>query len=107
LFGLIASIVAERRRELGIRLALGCTSARTIREVVASGLGLSCIGLLAGSVLALAAARALRSLIFGVQPADPVSFAIAAAILLGASAIATLIPALRIARIDPAESLRE
>jgi predicted permease len=107
LFGLIASVVSERRRELGIRLALGCTSGRTIRSVVASGLGLSLIGLVAGSGLALAAARALRSLIFGIQPADPASFAAACAVLLGAAAIATIIPALRIARIDPAESLRE
>ena len=107
LFGLIASVVSERRRELAIRLALGCSAGRTIRSVAGSGLGLACIGLLAGAVLALVVARALRSLIFGIQPADPASFAMACAVLLAAAAAATIIPALRIARIAPAESLRE
>jgi ABC-type antimicrobial peptide transport system permease subunit len=107
IFGLIASLVAERRRELGIRLALGCTAGQAIRHVVASGLGLALLGLFAGTGVALAAARALRSLLFGIQPADPGSFAVAYIVLLAAASVATIVPAIRIARIDPAESLRE
>lgn len=104
--GLIASSVSERTRELGIRLALGATARQVLAAVVMPGVILAAIGVAIGGVAALAAVRLLRSFLWGVQPTDPVTFAIVIAGLLGVALMASLIPALRVLRLDPARTLR-
>ena len=78
IYGLIANSVAERTRELGIRLALGATVAQAMRAVALPGVALALAGVAAGSVLAGFASRLLRHLVWGVEPGDPLTFAAAA-----------------------------
>jgi ABC-type antimicrobial peptide transport system permease subunit len=104
--GLIANSVGERTREFGIRLALGATSGQVMREVVKSGLVLAAIGVAIGTAAALATARLLQSFLWGVTPADPLTFATVIATLLAVAAAASIVPALTVLRLDPAVSLR-
>jgi predicted permease len=108
-YGLIAHSVAERRRELGVRLALGATTGRTVRRMAWSGIGLAAMGAGAGLVLAWPVAEALeaRGLLWGVDSHDPASFIGGVAFLLVVAAIASVVPALTILRLDPAQALRE
>jgi len=103
---LIASAVAERRRELGIRMALGATVAQAMRTVALPGVLLVAAGVLAGSLLAQLTGQALRGMIWGVKPTDPLTFLGVAAIFLLVAAGASFLPALRVARLDPAMTLR-
>jgi ABC-type antimicrobial peptide transport system permease subunit len=107
IYGLIANSVAERTRELGIRLALGATVPQAIRSVALPGLTLALAGVAIGSVLAGFASRLLRHLIWGVHPGDPSTFAAAGIGLLGVAAAASFLPALRVARLNPADTLRQ
>jgi len=108
-YGLIAHSVAERRRELGVRLALGATTGRTVRSVAWSGIGLAAIGAGAGLLLSWPVASALkaRGMLWGVDSHDPATFIGGVVFLLVVAAIASLIPALTILRLDPAQALRE
>jgi predicted permease len=105
--GLIATNVSERRREIGIRMALGATRANAIITASVPGIGLSAAGLTAGALAAPLAATVLRRFIWGVAPADPATLATVLAILLVTSVIASVVPALRIARIQVASILRQ
>ena len=107
IYGLVANSVAERTRELGIRMALGASVAQAIRAVCAYGLSLTLAGLLVGCVLAVAAARVLRTLLWGVTATDTLTFAGACGALFLVAALASFLPGLRVARIDPAQSLRD
>ena len=107
IFGLITQTVAERTREFGIRLALGASVGRTISDAARAGILLSVAGIAIGFVLARSAGRLLRALIYHVEPTDTVTFAIVAITLLCVAALASLLPSLRIARLDPATTLRE
>jgi predicted permease len=111
LHGLIAQNVADRTREFGIRLALGATAGGTVRSVAGSGLALAGIGAIGGggvSVLAVRFAQSLNATIFwSVGAHDPLTYAAVAACLLIVAAVASLVPALRILRLDPARALRE
>jgi len=104
--GLIASSVNERTRELGIRLALGATNRQVLRDVVIPGVSLTAIGVVAGGVASLAAVRLLRSYLWGVRPNDPTTFVSVGAILLVVAVLASVIPAWRVLRLDPALTLR-
>jgi predicted permease len=104
--GLIASSVNERTRELGIRLALGATARQAIAAVVVPGLVLTMIGVALGTAGAFAAARLLASFIWGITPSDPATFAGVIVTLMVIALIASLIPALRVLRLDPAQTLR-
>ena len=104
--GLIASSVSERTRELGIRLALGAPRARVMRDVLAPGVTLAIVGVAGGSAGAFAAARLLRSFLWGVRPADPLTFVAAVSTLIVVAFVASIIPALRVLRLDPALTLR-
>jgi len=104
--GLIASSVSERTRELGIRLALGATSRQVLQGVIRPGLALALTGVVVGTAGALGAVRLLRSFLWGVRPTDPLTFAVVMASLLLVAFVATVIPALRILRLDPALTLR-
>jgi predicted permease len=104
--GVIAHSVAERRREFGIRLALGATAAATIRRVALGGIGLAAAGAAIGGVLSLGAVRLVQSFLWGVGQHDPATYIGVALLLLGIATTASVIPALRILRLDPAETLR-
>jgi predicted permease len=104
--GLIASSVAERTRELGIRLALGASSRRVLQDVVVPGVTLAAAGVAIGALGALASVRLLQSFLWGVQPSDPMTFAVVIGGLLVVAFFASLIPALRVLRLDPALTLR-
>ncbi|MEX2272779.1 MAG: ADOP family duplicated permease [Vicinamibacterales bacterium] len=105
-FGVFAYAVEDRRREIGIRMALGARVADVVRVVVRTSQLSIALGLAFGLVVSLIAAPLLRSFLYGLSPFDPVAYAQIAAILFAAGAVATWIPARRAARIDPARTLR-
>ena len=106
LSGLISQAVNERTHELGIRLALGANAGQAILTMVRPGLLLALAGVAAGYGLSRIAAGMLEHLLWGVQPADLATFLGTSALLLVVAALASLTPALRILRIDPAQTLR-
>ncbi|HKO17014.1 MAG TPA: FtsX-like permease family protein, partial [Gemmatimonadaceae bacterium] len=107
LYGLVALAVTTRRREIGIRIALGAEPRRVVWEVVARVAWLLAGGAAVGLLLTLAAQRELRTLVFGVAALDPATLAVAVLVLGIAASIATILPALRAARIDPASAMRD
>jgi hypothetical protein len=106
IYGSISQSITQRTHELGVRMALGASARQTIASVMKPGILLALLGAGAGFLLSLAAVRFLEHLLWGVRPADPIAFAAAAAILLLTAALASLAPALRILRLDPAQTLR-
>ena len=106
LYGALSVTVAQRRMEIGIRLALGARAEAIRRMVFLNGLRPVIAGVAVGAVAALVALRGMAGLLFEVRPADPVAFAVALGVLLAAGAAACLVPAWRASRIDPARSLR-
>lgn len=105
-YGVIAYAVVQRRREIGVRMAVGATRRSVMALILRSGLRVALPGIVLGGVLAFAASRVLQSLLFGVSPTDPVTFAGVGATLLVAVVAASAVPALRAARQDPMASLR-
>jgi ABC-type antimicrobial peptide transport system permease subunit len=106
LHGLIAHAVTERTREFGIRLALGATPAGTVRAVAMSGIALSAIGAALGLLLALQASSLVSSVLYGVAERDPLTYLGSALLLFVIATVASILPALRILRLDPAQTLR-
>ncbi|MCU1234627.1 MAG: hypothetical protein JWP63_2594 [Candidatus Solibacter sp.] len=106
LYGLISHSITQRRHELGIRMALGATAQQTIVGVMRPGLLLAAAGAGIGLALSFVLVRFLKSMLWGVRATDPTTFAAMAAMLLLVAALASLAPALRILRMDPAETLR-
>jgi len=106
LFGVMATMVRRRTRELGIRMALGATAGDVRRMVMHRGLAIATAGTLAGLLGSLAANRLLVAMLYEVSPTDGVTLAAVAALLLGVATIATFIPARSSTRIDPAIALR-
>jgi predicted permease len=104
--GLIASSVSERQRELGIRLALGASGSRVMRDVVMPGVMLAGIGVAIGAAAAFAAVRLLQSFLWGVTATDPLTFVAVVVTLLAVAFFASVMPALRVLRLDPAFTLR-
>jgi putative ABC transport system permease protein len=107
LYGVLAFIVAQRRREIGLRMALGATAQDVIRAVVGEGLRLAVLGVGAGLVLALASTRLISSLLFGTSPTDVATFAGVSVLLVVVAVAASLVPALRASRVAPLAALRE
>jgi putative ABC transport system permease protein len=105
-YGVIEGRVAERTREIGLRSALGATPGKLWALVVSQGLALTAAGLVIGSVAAAGATQSVASLLFGVQPFDPITYLGVAALLLAVAVIACCAPAVRATRIDPAIALR-
>jgi len=106
LYALISYLVSERTQELGLRMALGATPGALIALVVRYGMTLAAFGLAIGIPVALASTRLLQSLLYGVSPADPLSFAVVSLAVIVLSAIACASPALRIVRLDPLSLLK-
>jgi ABC-type antimicrobial peptide transport system permease subunit len=106
LHGLIATSVAERAREIGIRLALGSTIGSALRSLAFSGIVLAGIGTVLGLAGAALFTPIVRPFVWGVGVNDPVTFAMVAGVLFTVAAAASLLPALRILRLDPATTLR-
>lgn len=105
-YGVLAHAVAQRTREIGVRMALGAKPVDVTRMVLGRGLSLSAIGLLAGGALAAALGGLLRSLLFGVALMAPGIYAGAAASLVLVAMAACIIPACRASRVDPVVALR-
>jgi ABC-type antimicrobial peptide transport system permease subunit len=106
LYGLIAYSVSQRQAEFGVRMALGAGPGRLVRSVVGNGLRLAGIGIALGLIVAVAAARVLASLLFGVGAADPVTLGGASLVFLLTAGLAALVPARRASRTDPLRALR-
>ncbi len=105
-YGVLAYLVAQRRREIGLRLAIGASPSDVVWLFVREGAALTVIGLGAGLAGALAAGRWISALLFGVTPADPATLAIVVCALAGAALCATYVPARRAAGVDPNEALK-
>jgi predicted permease len=106
LYGLVSNLVVQRRREFGIRVAFGSTRRAAIFDVGSDGMKSAVYGLLVGLTLSLLVLRVLRSVLWGIRFYDPLTFAIVIAAMLVIAAFASLIPALRLAQLDPAQTLR-
>jgi putative ABC transport system permease protein len=107
IYGVAGYLATLRRQEIGIRMALGASTGNVVRLLLRQGLTPVFLGLFCGVIGALLAARAVSSLLFGIRPLDPWSFAVASIGLVCAAAVAVLAPALRAARMDPLSALRE
>jgi predicted permease len=103
---LIASGVAERTRELGIRLALGATVGQTVRDAALPGIIMATVGLVVGCAAAYGATGLIRSLLWGVKENDPMTFAAVVGALLSVAIAASVLPALRVRKLDPVSLLR-
>ncbi len=107
IFALVANIVAQKRREIGIRMALGSTVAQAMLQIGRSGVVASLIGVFLGLILAAGALQVMRRALYGVGVYDPPTVAIVVATLILVTLLAATLPTLKIARIDPANTLRE
>jgi putative ABC transport system permease protein len=104
--GLLAFTVAQRGREIGVRLALGAETSSVARMVVGEAARMAIIGIVPGILGAYAAARGMSALLFGVPTADPLTMSLAAAVCLTTAIVGALRPALKAARVDPIAALR-
>ena len=106
IYGVMAYAVSQRKREVGLRVALGAHPRRVVSMIVREGIALSSIGIVVGVVLASLMTQGLTTLLYGVTPMDPVALMGGVAVLAVAATVASLVPALRASRVDPMESLR-
>jgi len=106
IYSVLSYIVRGRSREIGIRRALGARTSDVLRLVIVEGMSPVLIGVAAGTIAALAAAKLMRTLVFGVSASDPVTFAVVATTLALVALMASLMPAYRALRLDPVKALR-
>ena len=106
-YGLLAFLVAERTREIGIRMALGAQAATVVRMVIARGLQLITYGGVLGLAGGLAVSRLIRGLLYEVSATDPVTFAGVVVLVVVVGTLAAAVPAIRAARVDPLIALRQ
>jgi ABC-type antimicrobial peptide transport system permease subunit len=99
-------VVSQRRREIGIRVAMGATASQVVGLIWRGGLVLTAAGAAVGMVIAALSTRAMASLLHGVTPLDPVTFVAAPLLLMGVASLAALIPAVRATRVDAVRALR-
>jgi putative ABC transport system permease protein len=107
LYGVLSQVVAQRVHEIGIRMALGARPEDVWRMILAHGMRLSALGIAIGLVGALGLTRLMRGLLYEVSAADPVTYAGVALLLLAVALLASFLPALRAARVDPMVTLRQ
>jgi ABC-type antimicrobial peptide transport system permease subunit len=105
--GLIATTVSERTREMGIRIALGSTSTAALRSLALPGVWLAAAGTALGVTIAASVSRLASHFVWGVSASDPLTFGLVSIVLLLVAAVASLVPARRILRLDPATTLRQ
>lgn len=105
-YGVIAFAVTSRTREIGLRLAVGASRERVLREVLGDAVRLAVPGLVVGVLLAIGAGAASGRFLLGVSPADPISLIVPTLVLFLVVLLASLVPARRASGIDPMESLR-
>lgn len=106
-YGVLSYMVTERRREIGVRLALGAVRSQVLKQVLKQGLQVTALGALIGLAGALAVNRLIASLLFGVQPTDALTIALVVATIAAVAVIASWLPAWRASRLDPNIVLRE
>ncbi len=107
LYGVLSQIVASRRREIGVRMALGARPARIVASVAAHAAIVTAAGIGAGLAAAAAFAQLMASVVFDIAPRDPLTFAAAPAVLAIVAAVAAIVPARRAATTDPMTALRD
>ncbi len=107
LYGVLSYAVAQRRAEIGIRMALGAQRGEVIRAVISQALRWTALGIMCGLAGAFALTRMLSALLFSVSPSDPRTFAGVALLILGVAFVASFIPARRAATVDPVIALRQ
>jgi ABC-type antimicrobial peptide transport system permease subunit len=106
LYGVMAYAVAQRTREVGVRMALGAARLQVLRQFVGEGVRLAAVGLVIGLVIAAALTRVIAQFLYGITPTDVLTFALCAAVLGSVAAVASFIPARRAAQVDPMVALR-
>ena len=106
IYGVISYSVSQRTHELGIRMALGAQKSDVLRLVVAQGIGLALIGVAVGIAGALGLTRFMSSLLYGIKPADPLTFAVVSLILISVAVLACYVPARRATKVNPMVALR-
>jgi ABC-type antimicrobial peptide transport system permease subunit len=106
-YGVLSYMVTERRREIGIRVALGATRSHVLTEIIKQGLQVTTLGIIIGLAGALAVNRLMASLLFGVQPTDTMTFALVVATITAVAVVASWLPAWRASRLDPNVVLRD
>jgi predicted permease len=107
IYGVLAYSVARRTREIGVRMALGAARRRVVRMVLRDSLAPVVLGAAVGIVAAVAATRLMSAMLYGVSPTDPITFVLVTVVLLGVALLASAVPAMRAARVDPIVALRE
>ena len=107
LYGTLSYFASTRRRELGLRLALGAMPGRIVKDFLLRGLGVSVVGCAIGASLALAFGRVLSKMLYGISPTDGATFAGVVLTVMTVTTIASLVPAIRASRVDPMEVLRD
>jgi len=107
LYAVLAHLVSQRLREIGVRLAIGASPPDIARLVLRSGAKLAGIGLVIGVAGAVALTGVMRTLLYEVEPSDPLAVIVAIALLVVTALAATLVPARRAMRVDPVQLLRE
>jgi ABC-type antimicrobial peptide transport system permease subunit len=106
LYGVLAFLVGQRTREIGVRMALGATPSSVFKLVARHGMRLTVVGTAIGLLMAFATAQALSAILFGVTAYDPLTITAAIAVLGTCAAVACSIPALRATRVDPVKALK-
>ena len=106
IYGVISYVVSQRTRELGVRIALGAGGRNVVRMVLKQGLVLAGVGAVVGLGSAYGLTRLMTALLYGVSPADPLTYASVAVVLVAIALLASYVPARRAASVDPMEALR-
>ena len=107
IYGVISYLVSARTHEIGIRLALGAARANVLNLILRQGLRLALIGAVVGVLAALIVSRLIATLLYGVRPADPLTFGAVAILFLFVALLACYLPARRATKVDPMVALRE
>jgi putative ABC transport system permease protein len=107
IYGVMTYNVTQRRREIGVRVALGAQRGQVLRTILGEGMMTTGIGIILGVVAAFALTRTIQSLLFAVTPTDPLTFALVVVLLAMVATLASYLPARRATTVDPMEALRQ